>query len=98
MGGSRCAVSGGPARHPDDDDAALRMGYCYQVGRGDAAKAVEVYRQVLARRPKYADAWLFLGFALRHRQEKARAALEKARQFGGDAVLQRHTEFLQPVK
>jgi tetratricopeptide (TPR) repeat protein len=88
------------ARHPDDDEAALRMGYCYQAGRGEAAQAVEIYQQVLARRPDNADAWLYLGFALRAQgqEEEARAALEKARQFGGDAVLQRHMELMQPVK
>jgi len=88
------------ARQPDDDDAALRMGYCYQAGRGEAAKAGEIYRQVLARHPENPDAWFCLGFALRAlgREEESRQALEKARQLGGDAVLQRHTEFLQPVK
>jgi tetratricopeptide (TPR) repeat protein len=89
------------AKHPEDWDAWLKLGWCHQIGKNDAAKAVEIYQKVVKAKPEYADAWLYLGYGLRAegREPEAVEALKTIEKYAPPTeVLRRHPEFLAPRK
>jgi tetratricopeptide (TPR) repeat protein len=91
------AYSEDVAKHPDDWDGWLRLGWCYQAGKKDVGRAVEIYRKVVKERPANADGWLYLGLGLRAMGKEAEAveALRMIEKYEAPGeVLRRHPELL----
>jgi protein O-mannosyl-transferase len=84
-------------KNPGNDYARVGIGICRQYGFNDLAAALQIYQEIVTHRPDFADAWLFLGFAQRQagHEPEARAALEKARQYGDGQLLTRYDDLLQ---
>jgi tetratricopeptide (TPR) repeat protein len=83
-------------KHPEDAATYLRLGYCFQVGKGDSVRAGYLYQEVLNRYPTCADGWLFMAFVLQALGQKndAANAYFKARLYGHEAVLKRYPELM----